>query len=91
MKRVEKRSISSLQQELSQLDRRIDTQQKKLSTMKKQRQQLQERVDKAKAFEILGILDQRNISFEDAAQILRSQNPVLDTGIEEDSHEIADN
>lgn len=91
MKRVEKRSISSLQQELSQLDRRIDTQQKKLSTMKKQRQQLQERVDKAKAFEILGILDQRNISFEDAAQILRSQNPVLDTGIEEASHEIVDN
>lgn len=83
MKRVEKRSISSLQQELSQLDKRIDAQQKKLLTMKKQRQQLRERVDKAKAFEILGILDQRNISFEDAAQILRSQNPVLDAGIEE--------
>lgn len=82
---AEKRSIASLQQELAQLDKRIDAHAKKLQTLKKQRQQLKERVDKAKAFEILGILDQRNISFEDAAQILRSQNPVLDPGIEEDN------
>ena len=88
---AEKRSIASLRQELEMLDDRIIVQQKKLQGMKKQRLQLKDRLDKAKAFEILGILDQQNISFEDATEILRSQNPVLDPGIKEVSDsEIAD-
>lgn len=73
----EKRSIASMESEAALLEEKIKTQTARLHSLQKQRTVLQERIDRARAFEIMGILQERNISFEDAAEILSAANPVI--------------
>ena len=79
---MEKRSVESLINELEQLDARIYRQQDKLQLLKQRRAELKERMERAKAFQIIGILEDRNLSFEEAIEILRAQ-PSLKEGEDE--------
>lgn len=74
---AEKRSIESMLAEAKQLDERIKQVNERLHKLQKQRTDLDKRIERARAFEILGILQERNISIEDAAEILSAANPVI--------------
>lgn len=74
---TEKRSIDSMLSEAKQLDDRIKQVNERLHKLQKQRSELEKRIERARAFEILGILQERNISIEDAAEILSAANPVI--------------
>lgn len=75
---LEKRSIASMEAEAEQLDKKIELAKQRLHTLQCSRNDLQRRIDNAKAFQIYGILQARNISIEDAAKILDAANPVIE-------------
>lgn len=75
---LEKRSIASMETEAEQLDKKIELAKQRLHTLQCSRNDLQRRIDNAKAFQIYGILQARNISIEDAAKILDAANPVIE-------------
>lgn len=74
---TEKRKIESLEADAAELDNKISQAQQRLRTLKQARAELQQRIENAKAFQIYGILQSRNLSFEEAAKILETANPVF--------------
>lgn len=72
-----KKSIKDLKAELAALDQRIEDGTKKLAKLRQTRQALENEIDTAELFEIKGLLNDRQLTYEQAKDILNKANPVL--------------
>ena len=72
-----KKSIKDLKAELAALDQRIEDGTKKLAKLRQTRQTLENEIDTAELFEIKGLLNDRQLTYEQAKEILNKANPVL--------------
>lgn len=74
---AKKKSIEEMKAELAALDQRIEDSTKKLAKLRQSRQTLKSKIDTAELFEIKGLLDERQLTYEQAKDILNKANPVL--------------
>ena len=74
---AKKKSIEEMKAELAALDQRIEDGTKKLAKLRQSRQTLKSEIDTAELFEIKGLLDERQLTYEQAKDILNKANPVL--------------
>lgn len=74
-----KKSIKDLKAELAALDQRIEDSTKKLAKLRQTRQVLETEIDTAELFEIKGLLNERQLTYEQAKDILNKTNPVLNS------------
>lgn len=72
-----KKSIKDLKAELVVLDQRIEDSTKKLEKLRRNRQNLESEIDSAELFEIKGLLTERQLTYDQAKDILNKVNPVL--------------
>ncbi len=74
---AKKKTIEEMKAELAALDKRIEDSTKKLAKLRQSRQALKGEIDTAELFEIKGLLDERQLTYEQAKDILNKANPVL--------------
>lgn len=72
-----KKTIEEMKAELDALDQKIEDSMKKLAKLRQSRQSLKETIDTAELFEIKGLLDEKQLTYEQAKDILNQANPVL--------------
>lgn len=72
-----KKSIDEMKAELDALDQKIEDGAKRLAKLRQSRQSLKETIDTAELFEIKGLLDEKQLTYEQAKDILNQANPVL--------------
>lgn len=72
-----KKTIEEMKAELDALDQKIEDSTKKLAKLRQSRQSLKETIDTAELFEIKGLLDEKQLTYEQAKDILNQANPVL--------------
>lgn len=72
-----KKTIEEMKAELGALDQKIEDSMKKLAKLRQSRQSLKETIDTAELFEIKGLLDEKQLTYEQAKDILNQANPVL--------------
>ena len=65
-----RKSIEALQEDLAALDKRIEGLEGQLHRYRENRKRLQAKISEAQAAELMGILAQRELSFEEARDIL---------------------
>lgn len=75
---AKRKTTAEMKAELETLDQRIEESTKKLAKLRQTRQALKEKIDNAELFEIKGLLDERQITFEQAKDILNKANPVIE-------------
>lgn len=73
------KNITKLEERKVALDERIEKAENRLQVLKKSRQDLEKQIETAKLLEIKGLLEERNISYEEAKEILKKDNPVIDS------------
>lgn len=73
-----KRSLEELNAEIEKVDQKIEKTAANLSKLRQYRQSLKSREAEIKAFEILGVLENSQLSYEAAIELLRKQNPVIE-------------
>ena len=73
------KNITKLEERKVALDERIEKAENRLKVLKKSRQDLEKQIETAKLLEIKGLLEKRNISYEEAKEILKKDNPVIDS------------
>lgn len=67
-----KKSIASLQKDLAATEKRIKATEELLRRYRESRKKLRAKIKETQAGELLGILEEREMSFEDARDILRT-------------------
>ena len=72
-----KKTIEEMKAELDALDQKIEDSTKKLAKLRQSRQSLKESIDTAELFKIKGLLDEKQLTYEQAKDILNQANPVL--------------
>ncbi len=72
-----KKTIEEMKAELDALDQKIEDSMKKLAKLRQSRQSLKETIDTAELFEIKGLLDEKQLTYEQAKDIINQANPVL--------------
>lgn len=72
-----KRSLEELNAEIEKVDQKIEKTAANLSKLRQYRQSLKSKEAEIKAFEILGVLENSQLSYEAAIELLRKQNPVI--------------
>ena len=72
-----KKSIEEMKADLTALDQKIEDSTKKLAKLRQSRQSLKDTIDTAELFEIKGLLDEKQLTYEQAKDILNQANPVL--------------
>ena len=73
------KNITKLEERKVALDERIEKAENRLKVLKKSRQDIEKQIETAKLLEIKGLLEERNISYEEAKEILKKDNPVIDS------------
>lgn len=73
------KNITKLKERKVALDEKIEKAENRLKVLKQSRQDLEKQIEKAKLLEIKGLLEERNISYEEAKEILKKDNPVIDS------------
>lgn len=73
------KNITKLEERKVALDEKIEKAENRLKVLKQSRQDLEKQIEKAKLLEIKGLLEERNISYEEAKEILKKDNPVIDS------------
>lgn len=73
------KNITKLEERKVALDEKIEKAENRLKVLKKSRQDLEKQIETAKLLEIKGLLEERNISYEEAKEILKKDNPVIDS------------
>lgn len=73
------KNITKLEERKVALDERIEKAENRLKVLKKSRQDLEKQIETTKLLEIKGLLEERNISYEEAKEILKKDNPVIDS------------
>lgn len=69
-----RKSIEALQKDLAAMDKRIEGLEQQLRRYRENRKRLQAKISEAQAAELMGILAQRELSFEEARDILAAAN-----------------
>jgi len=75
---VNKKTVIELKKDLETLDQTIENNIKKINKLRQKRQTLKNKIDTMGLFEIKGLLDERNITYEQAKDILNKANPAID-------------
>lgn len=75
---AKRKTTAEMKAELETLDQRIEESTKKLAKLRQTRQAMKEKIDNAELFEIKGLLEERQITFEQAKDILNKANPVIE-------------
>ncbi len=73
------KNITKLEERKVALDEKIEKAENRLKVLKQSRQDIEKQIEKAKLLEIKGLLEERNISYEEAKEILKKDNPVIDS------------
>jgi len=73
------KNITKLEERKVALDEKIEKAENRLKVLKQSRQDLEKQIETAKLLEIKGLLEERNISYEEAKEILKKDNPVIDS------------
>lgn len=73
------KNITKLEERKVALDEKIEKAENRLKVLKQSRQDLEKQIEKAKLLEIKGLLEERNISYEEAKEILKKDNPIIDS------------
>lgn len=73
------KNITKLEERKVALDEKIEKAENRLKALKQSRQDLEKQIETAKLLEIKGLLEERNISYEEAKEILKKDNPVIDS------------
>lgn len=73
------KNITKLEERKVALDEKIEKAENRLKALKQSRQDLEKQIETAKLLEIKGLLEERNISYEKAKEILKKDNPVIDS------------
>lgn len=73
------KNITKLEERKVALDEKIEKAENRLKALKQSRQDLEKQIETAKLLEIKGLLEERNISYEEAKEILKKDNPIIDS------------
>lgn len=73
------KNITKLEERKVALDEKIEKAENRLKVLKQSRQDLEKQIETAKLLEIKGLLEERKISYEEAKEILKKDNPVIDS------------
>lgn len=73
-----KKDITKLEERKTALNERIEKATERLKKLKQTMQTLENKIEKIKLLEIKGILEEKEITYEEAKKILNKDNPVID-------------
>lgn len=72
-----KKSLEEISAEIEKVDQKINKTAALLAKLKQEKQILLSKEAEVKAFEILGVLEETQLSYEAAIELLKKQNPVI--------------
>lgn len=78
-----KKSAEALQKDLSRLDKQIEELEQKLRQYRSNRKKLKAKINEAQGNELIGILEEHEITFEAAKDILASARQIKNEEAEE--------
>ena len=85
-----KRSVEALQSSLEAIDARIADREQLLRKDRESRRKLLAQIARAQAEELMGIIEERELTFEDAKGILAAAGPSLEDSPDDEDEEVDD-